>query len=52
MKEWDEFSWHKTIHVADSCVFGHEVYVLYKAGSFLTGKLLTDQGRYTPRFFR
>jgi len=35
-----------------TCVFGHELYVLYKAGNFLTGKLLADQGRYSPRFFR
>jgi len=38
--------------MADSCVFGYELYVLYKAGNFLTGKLLADQGRYSPRFFR
>jgi hypothetical protein len=50
MKEWDEFSWHRIIHMADSCVFGHELYVLYKAGHFLTGKLLADQECYSLRF--
>ena len=47
MNEWDEFSWHRIIQMADSYVFGHELYVLYKAGNFLTGKLLADQGRYS-----
>jgi hypothetical protein len=46
MKGWAEFSWLGIIRVADSCIFGHELYVLYKAGNFLTGKLSADQGCY------
>ena len=52
MKEWDEFSWLRIIHMADACIFGHKLYVLYKAGNFLTGRLSADLGRYSLRFFR
>jgi hypothetical protein len=51
MKEWDQFSWHRIIHMADSYVFGHELYILYEAGNFLTGNLLADQGHHSTRFY-